>query len=366
MSLVKTIKGVRGEVVSQDDEKTVLRLPVTRFGGPDSKDLHGEYFDRSCYFGDDAVTLKFALYEHLMNPMSNPYAPEGVKAQVLGKATLAKTDDMARWFDFEIRRSNQYHDYILKLNDLGYLGTSTQCFPNGKTVDADGRITDWLEGEVTITPTPADHLLVPKVVELAKSLGLPEPVVEEAEDASAEQPAAEPEKPAQTPAEPEAQEENVDAEEAMNAILDQASEETPAEQPEGDAVPEQAEDLAAQVKALTAQVQAQNHAFDTFKAWVWGDIMIQGTPQEGESLFDVLRAIQDMVNGTNGDMKKLQKAQLTFADFVVKKLGKQVREIARESADEREAHTLANELQKQSPQQTPRLRSSIPDHAPGG
>jgi hypothetical protein len=365
MKLMKTISGVRGEIISQDDEKTVLRLPVTRFGGPDSKDLHGEYFDRQCYFGDDAVTVKFALYEHLMNPLNNPYAPEGVKAQVLGKATLAKTDDMARWFDFEIRRSNQYHDYALKLNELGYLATSTQCFPNGKTVDADGRITDWLEGEVTLTPTPADHLLVPKIVELAKSFGLPEPIlVKDAESVPTEEPVAD-QKPADEPEKPAEQEEEVfDAEAAMNAILEQAEGETaPAEQTE--AQPDETV-TPATIAELTEQVKSANAQFALIKAWVWGDVSISGTPQEGETLFDVLRAIQQMLNGTNSDMKKLQKAQLTFADFVVKNLGKQVREIARESADEREAHEIANQqLQKNAPQ-TPRYRSSIPDHAPGG
>lgn len=356
MNLMKTIAGVKGEIVSQDDDKTILRLPVTRFGDADSKDLHGEYFDRECYFGDDTVTSKFALYEHLMNPMSNPYAPTEVKAQVLGKATLAKTDDMARWWDFEIRRSNQYHDYILKLNELGYLGTSTQCFPGGKSVDVDGRITDWLEGEVTITPTPADHLLVPKVVELAKSFNLPEPVLAKSEsDAPAEQPAAEP------VVEAEVTEETQDVDEQMTAIIEGAddSAQPVAEQPKS-ITPEQFAELAAQVKA-------SNENFNLLKAWVWGSIDLHGSPDEGESLFDVLNALRDLVGSTNAGQMKQAKALTTFAEYVVKELKKGVRDIARESADEQEAQEIVDQIKgNHSPQPTPRYKSVIPEHAPGG
>jgi hypothetical protein len=354
--LIKTFGGIRGEIISQDEEKTVLRLPVTRFSGPDSKDLHGEYFRRDCYFGDDTITTKFGLYEHLMNPQSNPYAPEDIEAQVLGPAKLAKTDDMARWFDFEIKRANQYHDYVLKLNDLGYLGTSTQCFPNGKRKTEDGGIDRWLESEVTITPTPADSQLVPKVVELAKSFNLPEPVlviksepVAPTQSPSAEAPVQETPAstdPAADPA-PVAVEE-VDVEAAMNALVNP---EKPVEETTA-AAPEQ--------PVVLNELKSLREEFSRFKAWVWGDISISGMPQEGETLSDVLRAIQVMVGNTNTQTQKTQKALLALGDHIVKKLGAHITDLSLESEDERNARKLAG-----GTGQFRRKSSSIPDHAPG-
>lgn len=297
-ALIKAFGGVKGEIVFQDDTKTVLRLPVTRFGSPNAKDLHGEYFCRDCYFGDDLIQTKFAFYDHLLNPLSNPYAPQNIESQIIGKATLAKTDDKARWFDFEIVRSHEYHDYVLALNEEGVLGTSTQSFRGGKRKNADDGITHWVEGEVTLTVTPADYQSVPALQDLAKSFGLPALKVVDAAQGGEDEPAGE----EQTAA--AAAETTEDVEAQMAAILSQENVPAEASNKTASANDTQIDELIAQVKTLT-------NGFGLFKAWVWGSVDLHGSPGEGESLFDVLRALQDLVGQNNTQTQKTQKALLT-------------------------------------------------------
>lgn len=156
--------------VAQDDVKTTYRVLLTPFGSPEQKDLHGEFFHKGTYFGDDVMTTKFALYEHHVNHINNPFLPEG-KSQVIGVAKYVKTDDMGRWFDFEIKRSNDYHDYIEKLVDLKLMGASSQCYAGSKVLNAKtaGQIDEWLESEGSMTVTPASPDTLEKIYDAAKT-----------------------------------------------------------------------------------------------------------------------------------------------------------------------------------------------------
>lgn len=355
--LIKTVASVKGEIVSQDEVKTVLRIPVSRFGSPESKDLHDEYFKKDCYFGDDTIKTKFGLYEHLMNPEHNPYAPKSVQAQVLGPATLVKTDDMARWFDFEIMRANQYHDYVIALNEKGWLGTSTQCFPYGKDADSDGGIKTWLESEVTLTPTPADQHLIPELAALAKSFGLPEPEVltdpPAADIKSEEQPAADPPAPEPAPA----AEETDEIEEILKNATAPAATDEPVEKKTVEVPTDILQELLTTVKSTREELAA-------VKAYVWGDVSIHGMPQEGETLFDVLKEIQELVGSANSTATKTQKGLTTLAKFIAAELRKEVREVLDASEDEKEADELLGKARGH--QYNGAKSSSIPDHAPGG
>lgn len=146
---------------------TRVEVLVTPFGSKSKKDLHREFFDANSYFGDDTVKTKYGLYEHFMNDWNNPVMAEmGKQKQIMGPATLTKTDDAGRWFEFEIKRSLEYHDALMNLIDLKLMGASTQCLPNSKTVDGDGYISMWIESEVSLTPTPANKDTIGRVYEL--------------------------------------------------------------------------------------------------------------------------------------------------------------------------------------------------------
>lgn len=360
--LIKVNKAVKGIVVSQDETKTVLRLPVTRYGSPESKDLHGEFFHKGTYFGDNYITTKFGLYEHLLNPEVNPYAPEEIEAQVLGPASLVKAadapDDMSRWWDFEIQRSNQYHDYVLKLNDMGMLGTSTQCFMGGKKSTATGQIDTWLESEVTITPTPADFHLVPQLADIAKSFGLPAPRTLKAMplDVSVETP------PVEVTADNLTQK--------MDEIIKAANLETTADEMTDD------RKLLLQMAGM---VKSQQQQMDHMKAWIFGSISIDAYPQEGESLTDVVEQIKQMVNGTGGESAKAFKAlmdgQLQQTRFLASALKGVVTELVLQSPEELEADNMLVQMRKGANGRTNpgasatasgRNTANFPNNAPGG
>lgn len=160
----------QGTVETHGDRTHLIQL-VTTWGDTHNKDLHGQFFVKGVTdFGDrDVKTLK-SFYEHLHNSDFNPY--NEMTGHYLGPATLEKTDDMGRWFRFEIERSNEYHDYILRLNEMKLLGASTQAFRGGVEVDANGAILRWIESEVGPTPTPADPKTIGQVIEVAKSFNI--------------------------------------------------------------------------------------------------------------------------------------------------------------------------------------------------
>lgn len=173
----------RAKVLQKGDDNTptILRVLVTPFGSETNKDLHKEYFHADTDFGDHIVNVKFGLYEHLLNDKNNPVmATVDRKKMVLGPATLVKSSDLTkeeadwgRWFDFEIQRSVEYHDFLVDMTEKGWMGASTQCLGNGKTVDKKGKIDWWLESEVSLTPTPANSDTIGKIEALAKSYSVP-------------------------------------------------------------------------------------------------------------------------------------------------------------------------------------------------
>lgn len=161
------------KVLKETEDATIYRVLVTPFGSPERKDLHGEFFHAETDFGDNiGVNVKYAMYEHLMNAKANPHMPSD--KQIIGKATFAEVDEWGRWFDFEVKRALEYHDYIRQLVDLGLMGASSQAYSGGKSLDASvpGKINRWIESEVSMTPTPASPDTIGKIHELAKSFNL--------------------------------------------------------------------------------------------------------------------------------------------------------------------------------------------------
>lgn len=150
----------RIKVISQDDDKTVLRVLVTPFGDAKNLDLDGEYFNSETDFGDSVlVPLKTSFYEHGVNTVNNPHMK--TTKQVLGTGHLVEVDDWGRWYEFEIKRSLEYHDYLLNMVDMKIMGASSGCHLNMKengdpNLGEDPKwIKTWYEAEPSLTPTPA-------------------------------------------------------------------------------------------------------------------------------------------------------------------------------------------------------------------
>ncbi len=364
------------EVVSQDADKTVLKVLVTRNGGPTKKDLHQEFFTGSTYFGDDVITAKFGTYEHMMNPTHNPFAPDDVETQILGKAELIENDEMGRWFRFEIDRKNQYHDYIMELKDMKCLGASTQCLPGGKRKNADtGEITHWVESEVCVTPTPADPGTINQITALAKYFVLPDLyVMMAAEEADTTPPAATPEVPAtDAPATETDDKPKLTLEQQMDALLapqadptDAAPVDPPADPPAtGDDASKTVTVPAGDFKALNDMVKSQGDELKAMKSWIWGSISLSGSPGEGETLMDVLAGMRQLVGDAVSGQEDTQKALLKFAGHVAKDLQKRLGDDLKKSAAEREADSLLEQGGAKGGQQGRHFKSSIPDNAPG-
>jgi len=162
----------RIKVVSQDDEKTVLRVLVTPYGDAKNLDLDGEYFNAETDFGDGVVVpVKTAFYEHGVNTINNPHMK--TTKQVLGQATFVEDDDWGRWYEFEIKRSLEYHDYLMNMVDMKIMGASTGCHLNMKVngdpdAGEDPRwIKTWYEAEPSLTPTPAHPFTIGKNEEIS-------------------------------------------------------------------------------------------------------------------------------------------------------------------------------------------------------
>lgn len=155
----------KGEIAT-----TVIRVSPTPFGSPSRKDLQGQFFisptkdDSGTIFGDEIwlskgmPVIKPGLYEHGINEFNNPeFEKFGKMANLLGPAQLVKVEgDPTRWFDIEVRRSLQYHDWLMDLIDLKVMGASTQAFRNNVEVRDDGGILYWLESEIGPTVSPAN------------------------------------------------------------------------------------------------------------------------------------------------------------------------------------------------------------------
>jgi len=106
------------------------------------------------------VKTLYAMYDH-----SQKNNPNSVDRQLIGTATFIKSDDMGRWYEFEIKRSHAYHDYVLKLVESGVLGASSGTFAGAKSLDPEilGRISRWVPGEGSLCVTPAAYQTVGRI-----------------------------------------------------------------------------------------------------------------------------------------------------------------------------------------------------------
>jgi len=346
-----------------DVESTIIRISPTPFGSPTKKDFHGQYFKSGTpqpsgagtYFGDDIVQTKFGLYEHGMNSVNNEeMAKFGKLDNILGKATLVKVDgDPTRWFDIEVKRALQYHDWLLDLIDLKIMGASTQAFVNNVEVADDGGIDIWLESEVGPTVSPANAESIKQMAALLKApkfISLPSVTVKSFQNEVLVDVVLTKE----TDIEPEPEEDFVAELDAILGEEDGADIEVPAELSQ-----ELVESLG---KMVSAQVKAQMSVFIE----LWGSdfeeareavLALMGNAKTVGDLKDILVSVaknqDDMKRGFLSIARTTKQLQMSQAAEVVNQMSQMEREL------------LESEEEKRSPQKSTRQLSVAPQGAPG-
>ena len=148
------------EIPAQIDYSIIKSLPNDRIGsyavlwGDETKrDLDKQYFtvktaELTTIF-DTVGRLPF-IYHHTLDGQ--------VKTRVAGVVDVLKADSVGLWYEAQLKKADEYDDYIKKLIASGKLKTSSQTFPMAMEWDhKTGEITRWPIVEISGTPTPAEY-----------------------------------------------------------------------------------------------------------------------------------------------------------------------------------------------------------------
>lgn len=133
------------------------------WGTESKKDLTEQFFtvktaELTAIF--DVVGKLPWIYHHTMDGE--------VKTKVAGVVDVLKADSVGLWYEAQLKKADEYDEYIKKLISAGKLKTSSQTFPaameyNTKT----GEITRWPIVEISGTPSPAEYRM--PAIELLKA-----------------------------------------------------------------------------------------------------------------------------------------------------------------------------------------------------
>lgn len=161
--------------ITTDETSTKLLVKLIAFGGPENKDLHGHFFTKETYFGDEHVSTIKGFYNHLI--VDNPHVEGDQRSYNIGSVKFVEQTEEGRWYEFEVSKKNRYHDLMVRLAAEKRLGASTGAFPQSVKVQSDGFVKSWNEAEGSLTPTPANpqtDVTLQTLDILVKSLDLPE------------------------------------------------------------------------------------------------------------------------------------------------------------------------------------------------
>lgn len=118
------------------------------WGGPQQRDLHGEYFTPRTDLGLDWYDRRPMLYQHGLDPR--------LQADALGVIDRLIPDDHGVWAEAQIAASHPRAPAIQRLIAAGKLGWSSGSLPHLVDVRPDGCIERWIIVEGSLTPTPAE------------------------------------------------------------------------------------------------------------------------------------------------------------------------------------------------------------------
>lgn len=118
------------------------------WGGPQQRDLHGEYFTPQTELGLDWYDRRPMLYQHGLDPR--------LQADALGVIDRLVPDAHGVWAEAQMNASHPRAAAIQRLIAAGRLGWSSGSLPHLVDVRPDGRIDRWIIVEGSLTPTPAE------------------------------------------------------------------------------------------------------------------------------------------------------------------------------------------------------------------
>ncbi len=119
---------------------------LVRFSDADDLDLDGQYFDDRTEFGE-AKTLSL-FYDHGLD--------EQLGRKSIGSGEVTVTEE-GLWYEAQLTRRDKYEAYIMALAEKGKLGFSSGAVGHLVELDEEGKhISQWILGEGSITPEPAD------------------------------------------------------------------------------------------------------------------------------------------------------------------------------------------------------------------
>jgi hypothetical protein len=162
------------KLIKSEPGKLTVRLLGVGFGSKDHRDLDGEFFTKETNFNDEIFQVKGVNYDH--NPpswMANPYGSHELRTEFIGTGKLVETTDAGRWYELEIMKAEEYHEFFMKLINKGFMGASTQSVPGTVTTLPSGEITAWPEVAMALTVQPANPDTIGTINEMAKSFNIP-------------------------------------------------------------------------------------------------------------------------------------------------------------------------------------------------
>jgi hypothetical protein len=118
------------------------------WGGPQQRDLQGEYFTPDTDLGLSWYNRRPVLYHHGLDG--------DLKAAVIGVIDTLRIDSTGVWAEAQLDVRQRYVRAVQRLIDQGVLGWSSGSLPHLVEVADDGQIKRWPIVEGSLTPAPAE------------------------------------------------------------------------------------------------------------------------------------------------------------------------------------------------------------------
>lgn len=131
------------------------------FTGPDNKDLDGEYFTKSTYYGAHTGDGVDTVFHHGRRLPVKGKIPAAQKARIdalsdhIFAPVKTRVDDVGIWAETVLNLADEYEAAVYSLVQAGKISWSSGAVSHLVKKDADGKITRWPIGEASLTPTPA-------------------------------------------------------------------------------------------------------------------------------------------------------------------------------------------------------------------
>lgn len=152
-------------VKALDDEPGKVGGYLVLFTDASQKDLDGEYFTKSTYFGarqGDGVDVLFHHGRRMPNVLRLPAAQkakvDAFSDHIFSSPVKTRADEVGIWAETVLNLADEYEKAVYDIVQAGKMSWSSGAVSHLVKKEADGKITRWPIGEASLTPTPAQPL----------------------------------------------------------------------------------------------------------------------------------------------------------------------------------------------------------------